>query len=174
MLTLRWLKKCPSYLSLFIFCQKGQKYWRKPAYWTNLSLGGHSLCITLYYLTCTTVHTLILHFTRASGYGSAIAGTDSSGRWAVAKPKPDVRAARKDCPIRTILLMTTFQGHFAVHCWNVNKRTNRSQWPYDIFLRTCFFPNFLQTNFFLDAPYWFYPFFVSVPIPLSQTLAACM
>ena len=111
-----------------------------------------------YYLTCTTVHTLILHFTRASGYGSAIAGTDSSGRWAVAKPKPDVRAARKDCPIRTILLMTTFQGHFAVHCWNVNKRTNRSQWPYDIFLRTCFFPNFLQTNFFLDAPYWFYPY----------------
>ena len=31
-------------------------------------------------------------------------------------------SAPQDCPIRTILLMTTFQGHVALHRRNVNKR----------------------------------------------------
>ena len=45
--TFRGSKKGSFYLSLLIFLQKGQKNWRKPAYWANLSLGGHYLVVTL-------------------------------------------------------------------------------------------------------------------------------
>ena len=55
--TFRGSKKGSFYLSLLIFLQKGQKNWRKPAYWANLSLGGHYLVVTLYVFRKNQTHT---------------------------------------------------------------------------------------------------------------------
>ena len=59
-------------------------------------------------------------------------------------------SAPQDCPIRTILLMTTFQGHVALHRRNVNKRRNgHSMTTWAIFRVRYFFLFWPPTYFFL-------------------------
>ena len=40
-------KKVPFVCLFWFFSKKGKKNWRKMAYWTNLSQGGHYLVVTL-------------------------------------------------------------------------------------------------------------------------------
>ena len=59
-------------------------------------------------------------------------------------------SAPQDCPIRTILLMTTFQGHVALHRRNVNKRrVGHSMTTWTIFLS---FFDHLFVDFFYFEP----------------------
>ena len=46
-------RKVPFVCLFWFFAKKGQKNWRKLAYWTKLSQGGHYLAVTLYVASVT-------------------------------------------------------------------------------------------------------------------------
>ena len=94
----------------------------------------------------------------SAGGGAGTAGVGYMGRPPAGRSRRRRRArlsrnrmsAPQDCPIRTILLMTTFQGHVALHRWNVNKRRNgHSMTTWAIFRVRYFFRFLPPTSFCL-------------------------